>query len=157
MRKRSSYKPKPVNHDALNWVLQGLKRMPELKDANMILRTKNHIALELALKGQATKDDLDVLIAAVNMTEALCRLKLGNDWSSEIKAGQEALLQMCRRGLEVNRFVFTGPEMQAVKLSISIHDAQLDQCTVADMEKALLIVQREIKQKRARVIEEVTA
>lgn len=92
----------------------------------------------------------------MNMTEALYRVRaaLGKDWADEIRAGQDALLTMTKRGVERgDRFVFTGPEMQAVNLALEVHDAQLDMCTVAELESAIEIVKSEIRAKRARVIE----
>jgi hypothetical protein len=61
---------------------------------------------------------------------------------------------MGRRGAERGVFGFTGPEMTAVKLVMDIHDAQLDECTVQNMEKALFIVEEEIRLKKARPIVE---
>lgn len=106
--------------------------------------------------GNGTKDHVDVLIAAVNMSEALVRIRheLGLDWSKEIKAEQDAIHTMGKRGIEKNRFAFTGPEMTAVKLVMDLHDVQLDECSVRDMEQALFIVQEEIRLKKARPIVE---
>jgi hypothetical protein len=42
--------------------------------------------------------------------------------------------------------------MTAIKLVMDIHDAQLDDCTVKEMEQALFIVHEEIRQKKARSI-----
>jgi hypothetical protein len=65
---------------------------------------------------------------------------------------------MGKRGLaNGDRFLFTGPEMQAVNLAMDVHDAQLDECTVAELEKALNLVANEIKHKRARMIKEEAA
>lgn len=44
--------------------------------------------------------------------------------------------------------------MQAVNLGMEIHDAQLDECTVKQLEEALQIVEREIRLKRARMIKD---
>jgi hypothetical protein len=61
---------------------------------------------------------------------------------------------MGKRGIERGSFGFTGPEMTSVKLVMDIHDAQLDDCTVKEMEKALFIVEEEIRMKKARPIVE---
>jgi hypothetical protein len=61
---------------------------------------------------------------------------------------------MGRRGVEKDRFAFTGPEMTAVKLVMDLHDAQLDDCTVKEMETALDIVHEEIRLKKCRPIVE---
>jgi hypothetical protein len=77
---------------------------------------------------------------------------LGVDWSTEIRAAQDAIYTMGRRGFEKNSFVFTGPEMTAVKTVMELHDAQLDNCSVREMEQALEIVYEEIRLKKARPI-----
>jgi hypothetical protein len=151
MRKKSKYRPKGVRVDAVNWVLSGLK--PVVAHSEIFnLRTKNHSALASILNGAGTRDDVDALIAAMNMTEALSliRYELGFDWKQEINAAQDALFHMARRGLAKNRFLFTGPEMQALKLAMEIHDAQIEQCTIQDFEKALALVAQTVRANKAR-------
>jgi hypothetical protein len=95
-----------------------------------------------------------MLISAVNMSEALIRVRddLGRDWADEIRAAQDAVYTMGRRGFEKGSFVFTGPEMTAVKLVMDLHDTQLDHCSVKEMEQALFIVDEVIRMKMARAI-----
>lgn len=158
MRKRSKYKPKGVRLDVMAYVKQGMAPMTEHHDAVMALRIRNHAALAAITQGKATRDDIDTLIAAVNMTEALAMNGLGRDWRPEITAAQEAILTMTRRGIPLgDKFVFTGPELQAVNLAMEVHDAQIDQASVADLEKALAKVQQEIKAGRARPVERKAA
>jgi len=154
MRKKSNYKPRAVRADNLNWILAGMKKVGTLPSAGVDLKLKNHGALDSILMGNGTRDHVDVLIAAVNICEALVRIRddLGVDWANEIRAAQDAIYTMAKRGVERNRFAFTGPEMTAIKLVMDIHDAQLDNCTVKEMEKALFIVAEEIRQKKARPI-----
>jgi hypothetical protein len=95
------------------------------------------------------------VIAALNVAEGLAMLGLGTDWRPEINAAQEAVYHMGKRGLKQgDKFLFTGPEMQAVNLGMDVHDAQLDECTVKQLEEALNIVEREIRLKRAKMIKE---
>jgi len=158
MRKRSSYKPKGVRLDVMAWVKSGLLPVNQVDHAGVTLKIKNHDALTNITKGVGTRDDIDIVIAAMNVTEALALLGKGKDWHTEIRAAQDAILTMARRGLaKDNRFLFTGSEMQAVNLAMDVHDAQLDACTVAELEKALNLVAQEIKAKRARIIREETA
>lgn len=157
MRKRSKYKPKGVRLDNLTWVVAGMKKVGSLPTTGVVLKLKNHEALDAILTGQGTRDHVDILIAAVNMSEALIRVRdeLGVDWANEIKAAQDAIFTMSRRGLEKGRFAFTGPEMTAVKLVMDVHDVQLDNCTVKEMEKALFIIEEVIRLKQARPIVEM--
>jgi hypothetical protein len=154
MRKKSKYKPRGVRADNMSWIIAGMKKVGTLPTAGVALKLKNHEALDSILKGHGTRDHVDILIAAMNMSEALVRIRdeLGLDWKTEIRAAQDALFTMARRGVEKNRFAFTGPEMTAVRLVMDIHDAQLDDCTVKELEIALQIVAEEIRLKKCRAI-----
>jgi hypothetical protein len=154
MRKKSKYKPRGVRADNMSWIIAGMKKVGSLPTAGVALKLKNHEALDSILKGQGTRAHVDVLIAAVNMSEALIRIRdeLGVDWKTEIKAAQDAIYTMGKRGVEKNRFAFTGPEMTAVKLVMDLHDAQLDECFVKELESALDIISEEIRLKKCRAI-----
>ena len=154
MKKKSKYKPRGVRYDNLSWILAGMKKVGSLPTAGVALKLKNREALDSILTGHGTKDHVDVLISAVNMSEALIRIRdeLGMDWKEEIKAAQDAIYTMGKRGIERERFAFTGPEMTSVKLVMDLHDAQLDDCSVKEMEQALFIVEEEIRLKKCRPI-----
>jgi hypothetical protein len=152
MRKRSKYKPKGVRLDALNWVLSGLKPVSQVGDALVILKAKNHSALTEVVQGRGNRDQIDVLIAALNMCEAYAIHGKGSDWLPEIKEAQDALYEMAKRGLESDKFLFRGPEMQAVNLAMEIHDAQLEESTVKQLEDMSDFVTKQIILKRARPI-----
>jgi hypothetical protein len=154
MKKKSKYKPKGVRYDNMSWVIAGMKKVGTLPTAGVALKLKNHEALDSLLRGQGTRDHVDVIIAAVNMSEALIRVRddLGRDWAEEIRAAQDAVYTMGKRGFVKESFVFTGPEMTAVKLVMDLHDTQLDHCSVKEMEQALFIVEEEIRLRKARPI-----
>ncbi len=152
MRKRSSYRPKGVRLDVMAWIKQGMQPMSSHPEA-LTLKLKNHAAMDELVKGRGTRDHCDTVICALNMTEALAMLRIGDEYRQDINAGQNAMLHMCRRGLERGRFLFTGPELAAVNTSMEIHDAQLEACTLAELEIATAIVARTISTKKATVIE----
>lgn len=155
MRKRSSYRPKAIRLDNMAWLMQGMKTIASIGEA-VTLKLKNHAAMDELVKGRGQTTHCDTVIAALNMTEALAILRLGDEYRPEINAGQDAMLAMCQRGLRTGRFVFTGLELQAVNLAMEVHDAQLDACTVAELERALEIVRQTICAKKARVIEQTS-
>lgn len=157
MRKRSRYRPKGVLLDPLTHVLTGLNRVGSIT-AGTTLKIKNHDALNTVRQGEAGRDDIDILIGALNMAEALARMKIGDDWQVEIRAAQDALLSVGRRGAETGRFILRGPELIALNLGMEIHDAQLDACTISELEKAMDIVNNDIRNHKARpiVIKETT-
>lgn len=153
MRKKSKYKPRPIKADAVTWVINGFRNISDTGDVVLNLKIKNHEAIESLRKGQATRNDLDILIGAFNVTEALARMKIGDDYANEIKAGQDALLAIGKRGVSNNdRFILKALELTAINLTMEIHDAQLDVTTISDLEKAMDIVTKEVKMRKARPI-----
>lgn len=142
MRKRSSYRPRPIMRDALGWVLQGLKSVTET-DGNVDLRIRNMSALESVAKGAATMADVDTLIAVSNMAQALKRLDLGRDWAQELRAGADAIEALRNRGRASGRFLCRGPELQAIRLLMEIHNAQLDASRVGTVERAIDIARKQ--------------
>ena len=154
MRKRSAYRPKSIRMDNMAFVQAGIRSFAELP-AGTVLRIKNHDALNNARLGLATRADIDLLVAASNIAEAMCRVGNGIDWKPELNIGREALLAVARRGSKTLRFTLTGTELQALNLMMEVHDAQLDACTVQDVENALDLVFEEIKHKRATKIVEM--
>ena len=153
MRKRSKYRPKPVILDNMAYVMSGMVPMVNLKDQLLSLQVKNHFALEELRLGKATKDDIDTLIAAFNVTEALAKQKIGDEYKQEIKAAQDALFDCAKRGVAMNyRFIVKGPELKAINFVMELHDAQLEAATVKDIELATAYVNHCLTQKRARPI-----
>jgi hypothetical protein len=155
MRKKSKYRPKGVRLDNMTWVMSSIKPFDSVAVA-VDLRIKNHAAIEALRLGQATRHDMDVLIGAFNMCEGYMRLRdeFGVDWAKEIREGQDALLAVSRRGLALSpeRFICRADELVAINMTMQIHDAQLDQSTVQDMERALAIVEKDERHGKARAI-----
>jgi len=151
-RKRSKYRPKGLIMDTVSHVLQGF-RLVQHTGAAITLKIKNHQALATMVQGNGSRDDVDVLIAAMNVAEALViTAEMGTEYRAEITAAQQAIFTMGQRGVAKGRFLFTGPELTALNLGMEIHDAQLDACTIGQLERALEFVAREIRAKRARAI-----
>lgn len=154
---RKKYKPKGVRLDAITWVINGFRNISETGDAVLHLKIKNHESLECLRKGEATRLDIDTIIGAFNIAEALARMKIGDDYAKEIKAGQDALLDVAKRGVDRDdKFVLKAAEMQAINLTMEVHDAQLEITTIGELEQAMKIVEKEIRMRRARpVLEKV--
>lgn len=70
----------------------------------------------------------------------------------EIKEAQDAVYNMGKRGVTGKSFVFTGTELQAVKLAMQVHDQQLEETTVKEVEQAIDFVNDCIIHGRARSI-----
>jgi hypothetical protein len=89
MRKRSKYRPKPVLANPVAYVLEGFA--PVTSHANYLLdvRIKNHGAMTALTQGRATRADMDILVASLNIVEALYRRGFGADYKDVVHAGLE--------------------------------------------------------------------
>jgi len=155
MRKRSKYRPRVVLQNPLEFVLSGMKPVKDLPGIYIDVQLRNRSSLDQVRKGLATKEDIDMLIGAFNITEALAIMGKGYDWLDEIKQGQDALLELSRRGVANNmRFIMTAKQWELLKLVMDLHEEQLANATVYDIEKAHDFVQTVIRQGKARAIVE---
>jgi hypothetical protein len=103
--------------------------------------------------GKGTYADVNAVLEALNVTEALAKLNVGNDWSVEIKAAQDALKTMASRGLaNGDRFIFKAQELTAINLAIEVHDAQLDTVSVGKMIEAIVLIRNTLRSGAAEVI-----
>ena len=153
MKKRSKYRPRVMLQNPLEFVLSGMKPVRDLPGIFLDVQLKNRAALEQIRMGQATKDDIDMLIGAFNIAEALAINGLGYDWKDEINAAQNDLLELARKGVERNmRFIMTAKQWESLKLVMDLHEEQLANATVYDIEKANDFVLRVIAQGKARAI-----
>ena len=153
MKKRSKYRPRAVLQSPLDFVLSGLRPVRDLPGVYLDVQLKNRTALEQVRKGDANKDDIDMLIGAFNVTEALAIMGKGHDWLDEINQGQNALWELSRRGVANGmRFIMTATQWELLKLVMDLHEEQLANATVHDIEKAHDFVQSIIRQGRARAI-----
>jgi hypothetical protein len=155
MKKRSKYRPRRIILDPVSWVIGGLKPVSSSGEA-IGLKIKNHQALFDITQGEGNRDSVDILIAAMNMAEALYMVNpdLGKQYASEIRDAQDAIYTMAKRGVAKGKFLFTGLEMQAMNTGMEVHDVQLDTCTIAELETAIKFVYEAIKHRRARPIVE---
>lgn len=147
MKKRSRYRPRGVILDTMAHVrlsVAPLTDMPKLID----LRIKNHDALATLAQGKATKADLDIVIAALNVAEALCMADVGDQYRQQLTDAQNALLAVCERA----RHVCTGQELTAINWAMELHDAQMEVITVHQLETAVKKVTNIIRSGAARKV-----
>ena len=151
MRKRSSYRPKPQLPNPVAWIINGFKPISQAGIVNV--QIKNHNAIDALRKGVADREDIDTIIEALNIAESLQRLGIGDEYKDELRAAQDALYAVSKRGIDREyRFVLKAQELAAINLGMEIHDAQIEVTTIHQMEDALDIVRDEIKNRKARVI-----
>jgi hypothetical protein len=152
MRKKSSYRPKPVLVNPIAYVMESFRPVRHHDSYLIDLKIKNHGAMSNLTRGLADKEDVNTLINMVNVTEALYRLGFGREYGNVVKDGADALHDMGRRGVQTGRFVLKAGEMSHLNLIMELNDAQMDVITVKDMEKAIDLVNKEFNQRKMRRI-----
>jgi hypothetical protein len=138
----------------MGYVMESMTPIAAMDKYFIELKIKNHLALTRLTKGEADRTDIDTLIAATNVTEALYRLGFGREYGDVVKDGLDALRAVGRRGVETGRFILKSVEMNALNLVMELHDAQLEIITLRDMEKAIELVKEEFRQRKMRPIVE---
>jgi hypothetical protein len=154
MRKRSKYRPKPVLVNPLGYILEGMEPARTHGSHILDLKIKNHLALSNLTKGIATRHDIDLLIAMVNIVEALYRLGFGKEYADEVRAGLDALHAVAVRGRDTDRFILRAEEMKALNTISELHDAQMEVITVKDLDSAIGLVEKERRAKKMRTVVE---
>jgi len=149
---RKKYRPKPVLQNPVGYVLESMMPIRNHDFPLVDLKIKNHMAMTMLLQGKAKKDDMDKLIALSNMSEALWELGFGKEYQNVCVDGRYAILSIVNRATKHGRFTPTGPEITMLNTLMELHDAQMEVITVKDMEKAVILVEAEMKAKKAKVI-----
>jgi len=110
-------------------------------------------ALDSLTKGTANKGEIDIVIGVINVAEALCELGFGKEYHQLVLDASSALYDVCKRSLDINdRFICRGEELSAIKTGYEVHDAQMEVCTIGELEKALDLIKAVLSEKKAKVI-----
>jgi len=136
-------------YDTMGYVIESLTPVAAHGSVLIDLKLKNHAALATTTQGKADRKTIDVLIAALNMTETLYKKGFGEDYGQVVRDGMQALRSLGARGADTGKFIMRSDEMAALNEAMELHDAQLEVITVRDMEKALHHIYETIKHKRA--------
>lgn len=154
MKRNKKYRPRPVLRDPLGYVIEGMTPVPKYETYMVDLGIKTHAAMANLTQGKADKSDINRLISAANMTEAMYRRGFGKEYETELRTGIDALFEVAKRGASTKKFVLRASEMDAINTLLELHDAQLEIATLKDIERAMDLVQEELRNKRVRHVTE---
>lgn len=149
---RKKYRPKPVYVNPLDFVLESVKPLAEHGNYLLEWKLRNHLAFEALMKANASKRDLDNLIAARNICEALVHTLDGKDIDGTLTRSAVALIEIHQRASEGKGTAMRAAEIQAMRDMMQFHDELLDVVSVRQFETALNYARREIKAGRAQAM-----
>lgn len=141
-KRNKKYKAKPVVQNPINYFLSGLQRIDG--DHLVNLNIKNHAAMFKLTTGIGERHDWDVMVGCSNMAIVLCEQHFDMQYHEMLISSRDALHKVGKRYLEMNKFIMTGDEMQAINNLLEVHEAQLNALRVIDVERAYDEVLRRI-------------
>ncbi len=156
MRKRSKYRPRPVYINAVERALEAVSPLGADHGGYLgELKIKNHLAMQALTRAEATRQDMDYLIAMANIMEAWRLMEICAPLAVEIGAGRRALIDIAVRAVNRLKFVATGPEIVALNTLMELHDELIQHVTVTQMERAIALAKQIIRKGHATVLPDV--
>lgn len=117
------------------------------------LRLTRHEALSAIAEGIGLDEHVELVLASLNISEALATMLYVGNHLDEIRAAKAAVRAMVKRRPLVDSYLFGLDEYALVCRAFEVHDAQLDDCTVEEVDAARRCVEALVKAKRAEVLE----
>jgi hypothetical protein len=142
---RKAYKPRPVRLDNIKYVVDYVSPLVDYydgRDGVLKLRIELHDAINNLRLGKGEHTDFNRLINATNVAEALVILKVGDEHKSVVDDAQKALKTIGERAFNLKSFTPKASELTAINLLAELHDAQLDVCTLEELDKASQLVRK---------------
>lgn len=144
IRSKKYQGPKYVARNVLSTVFGGMagSHMDHLRT----LQVKNHLALAEMAQGRGNREQWNLIVGAINIANVMCEQGIGNEFRQVTIAARDAMLAVAKRALKNDdRFVFTGPELCAVREALECHDAQLENVRAIDVDRAAAEVERRVR------------
>lgn len=105
----------------------------------------NHTAMSNMVRGVGDYNDWFRLNSAINMALVMSEQGIGAEYQGEFVAASMAMLACVRRGAKTDRYLFTGPEIQAMNTALDSHDAQCTCVRFIDIDRAEKEVERRLR------------
>lgn len=143
---RKKYRPKPQILNAIGHVMEGMGSVKSHESFLRTLKIRNSGAVVALMQGTATKMDMNTLVALSNMVEVLCSMGFGKEYLKVSVDGREAILRIIFRAVDKLRFIPMGVEVKAIQELLELHDQQMDVITIKELDNALAMVRKLIRQ-----------
>lgn len=134
--KRKKFVSKWMRVNTLELVADRVKPIESQGTWLLERRLKQSEALASLMKGDANRAHISDLIAMHNMAVALQKYKTGDEYRDITNRSADAFVELTKRASKLGRYVATGPEITVLKELYELHDAQLEACTVGQVDEA---------------------
>lgn len=109
------------------------------------LMTKNSLAMQAMVQGRATREQWNQITGAINMAAVMCEQGIGPEYRLDVLDARDAMLEVGKRAMANERFVFKGDKMRVLNEFMSIHEAQIVAVRAIDIDRAATEVIRRVK------------
>lgn len=133
---RKKYRPKTRLADPMDWVIQSIGPLREHDESSLLFKTRVNLAMQLLIRGQAGSIEMNDLVSAHNITQALVELKGYPDTTRIMDRSLEALQQLFQRAVATGKPIVNAVQMAALNDMVGLHDEFVDAITLQDMERA---------------------
>ncbi|WP_305821365.1 hypothetical protein [Massilia brevitalea] len=142
-RRDKKYKPKYVARNVLTTIFGGMSgdHVEHLR----LIQIRSHKALADMAQGAGTREGWDLLVGAINMANVMCEQGIGNEFRQATIAARDALLEVGKRIVKLDRVIMRGDELNAIREGLECHDAQLENVRAIDVERAFREVDRRVR------------
>lgn len=158
---RKAYKPKQYDPASImNRVLMRAQVLASTDALNQTqqqqLKIRNWASFDAIVNGSGNESHANDLVNAVNVSMVMAEAGLGREEIPAIRAAQKAVLEMGERHGRTGRYGFDGQGLQAMKLLLSVHDAQLESedCTEGFLVRCIEEVKARIQRGQIERLEE---
>lgn len=142
---RKKYRPKKNLVDPVGFVTESLTPLLEQETYVRDLHLSTHSAMRSLIRGSATKDDMNAILSAHNITQALLVTQKLTDVDQVILKSEAALYALTDRAKVLGRYVLKALELQTLNDMVALHDDFMGVITVGQMEEALKFSKAELK------------
>lgn len=144
---RKKYVPKPVVWDTMQFVKTGMAPASTATKTVLSMRMKNISALERLKLGTGLQSDVVDLTHTMITAQSIAGLDVGGskEYVTYLDTAQEALLTIATRFGVWKKIQATPLELDDIVYAVQIHDAQLDVCTISELEKAIILAKTAIQ------------
>lgn len=156
---RKKYKPKQIMLNAHEWAVESATPLTQHDSYVVDWTLKNNAAFEKLMRGEARRAELDVLIAARNICEAISVTKFNatDDDIGTLVRSEAALKDICTRANAGRGTAMKAAEIQALRDLMVMHDALLENVSVREFEIALAYARKEMVAGRANKVRGIPA
>lgn len=135
MKKSSKRTPRPIRINAHLTVINGQK---PLSQADKIYLFKQAIKSlnSMQFGVNLSTADFTCLCDLVNISLLLTEKDIGREYLDELYQAREGMQEAKQRYIKTSKLGFNATELKAVKVALTIHQAQIDICTLKEFSDA---------------------